>query len=226
MEGVFYCLSWMKELSEFWTYKLYCNCVNEWAMFTWVDWRVVMFLKQIHCANLQAATIMALSATEICLLQTLKIDMLYWFCLCLFCPAVDIVIVSILTVCIVYHMYFYRSTMLVMKNTLTWFALAGSLLRHQCLRGKLADFCFTKKILWPCSEPYIFWFNLSDLAHCVVGGPWYRWEALLLPGVRSVSCSWMNFTITCPCSNFMDLSCPLLCCMPFECSWIQLLEEC
>jgi hypothetical protein len=35
-------------------------------------------LKQIPCANLQAATIMALSATEICLLQTLKIDMLYF----------------------------------------------------------------------------------------------------------------------------------------------------
>jgi hypothetical protein len=39
-----------------------------------------------------------------------------------------------------------------MKNTLTWFALAGSLLRHQCLRGKLTDFCLTKKVLWPCPE--------------------------------------------------------------------------
>jgi hypothetical protein len=35
--------------------------------------------------------------------------------------------------------------MLIMKSTLAWFALAGYLLRHQCLQGKLTDFCLTKK---------------------------------------------------------------------------------
>jgi len=37
-----------------------------------------MLLKQIHCANLQAATSATLFATEICMLQTLKIDMFYF----------------------------------------------------------------------------------------------------------------------------------------------------
>jgi hypothetical protein len=29
--------------------------------------------------------------------------------------------------------------------------------------------------------------DIADLAHCVVGGPWYQWEALLLPWVRFVT---------------------------------------
>jgi hypothetical protein len=63
-----------------------------------------MFLKQIHCANLQAATIMALSAAEICLLQTLKINMLYFgTALVYFALHWVLLLCQVLQFCIVCH---------------------------------------------------------------------------------------------------------------------------